>query len=111
MGRHPEVAAWLEVERHSRRVRRLATLAAVFLAVVPALLMRALAHLAFSRVEPHFAAAFEQMAFLAPWGAAILGARQWADRWANVAGRRSAARIAQRHGVDPTSVFDALLTR
>lgn len=111
MPMHPEVNAWLEVERHARKTRRLAHAAAVVVGLGPALLLRALAHLAFSGVEPHLAAAFEQMAFLAPWVAAVLGVRWWLDHWASDAGRARAATIAARYGVDPTAVFEALHAR
>ncbi|MFO0601122.1 MAG: hypothetical protein U0228_37785 [Myxococcaceae bacterium] len=108
---HPEVGAWLEVERHARKTRRLAHAAVMVGAVAPALLLRALAHLAFAGIEPHFAAAFEQMAFLTPWVGGVLGVRWWLRRWAGHAGRAHAANIAARHGVEPSVVFEALHAR
>ncbi len=106
---HPEIRAYLEVERAMRRARLAADAAALALALGPALILRAAAHLLFNpAVEAHFAAALEIVAFATPLLGAVALARAWLRRWAARGAVRWAAGVALRHGVDPASVSEAV---
>lgn len=105
---HPEVRAWLEIERTVQKTRGVAQFGALVVGILPALGMRATAHLVFAGVEPHLAAAFELAAFAAPLWAAVRLSRALVKQWFGGPGLEWAARIAERHGVSPASVAGAL---
>lgn len=108
---HPEVRAYLELERSTRRTRLWLHLAAVLVGLGPAFVLRGLAHSWFSGVEPHLAAAFEQVAWALPLVLSVAVARALLRRWRSGAGLALAARIASRYGVQPAALYDALLAR
>ncbi|MBI5481858.1 MAG: hypothetical protein HY906_23585 [Deltaproteobacteria bacterium] len=108
---HPEVRAYLELERSTRRTRLLVHAGALFAGLGPALVLRGLAHVGFSGVELHVAAAFELVAWALPLLLSAAVARALLNRWRSGAGLALAARIASRYGVPPSALYEALHAR
>lgn len=106
---HPEVTAYLEVERRVRRRRQTLRVLGFTCGVLTGLFLKGLAHRLLGRgFEPHWGGAIELTCWIAPVPACLVAAQRLHDRWIRVRGPALLAQVAAAAGIDDSTFREAL---
>lgn len=105
---HPEVSAWLEVERWARRRRQGYLVLGVTCGLIIGLFLKGAAHRLLGDFEPHWGAALELGLWIGPVPVGLSAARHLYARWLRLHGPGLLARVAATFGIDAATLREAL---